>query len=612
MRVKSNFLSKSAKLAFGLMTMCGVLFTSCYEKDDLDINPPVETPADATYSISGSITNYLGEAVNANSIVLSGGASITKNDVSSFAFSGVQPGDYELTVKADGYQDIKKSFYVAAVAAGNHSNTRVDVVMAEQIPDSYLATYSISGLVKDQTSGAPVKGATVSLGESNTTTAEDGSYSLSGITAGSYVVTISADEYPMYMAEVQLAEAYANEENVVINKVFNYNLNKASVIVDKYSITATAEESDILFVLYNSTTKEEVANGRGSLNYMAVAGSYYIEASKEGNSIDISKIFTLGSGENDSQAFAWSVSKVKETGSTIVITDPAQPILNQKIANKTASPIATIIPEVTVDIPANAVDDAMALNINIVPVNTNTDLSSTATVLSFRGTPSGTTFNSPLKFTFPDEYGLGNMRLFYLKDGKWVAEEGDNGIVKSDDTNYTAYIPHFSDFLFGFNFMAFSKVENFAKLTGEGNYENNTGSSKTYTASYEVFKGARFVTPVADLLQTLNPGPKGAALVEAMISNLVQFQYGVAPAADFETETVTKSVVVPAGQALTAATAVQGKTVQEYVISFTTSRTPVTIAVEIAGASVLSETISSIGHGHGTDWNAGGGISVAE
>ena len=54
MKMKSKLFGFGAKSALYLLAICGALFTSCYEKEEIDVTPPVVLP-DAAYVIVGNV-----------------------------------------------------------------------------------------------------------------------------------------------------------------------------------------------------------------------------------------------------------------------------------------------------------------------------------------------------------------------------------------------------------------------------------------------------------------------------------------------------------------------------------------------------------------------------
>lgn len=144
------------------------------------------------YSISGKIVTSGGTAIEGVELELKSGtksiATKTSGADGAYTFTTI-PGDFD-------YQIIPHSPYYTLQPA-SLSYTALAANKTNQDLTAALATYSISGIVKDK-SGNPVSGATVSLsGGTNTSivTASDGTYSITGLTAKSdYQVQMIIDK----------------------------------------------------------------------------------------------------------------------------------------------------------------------------------------------------------------------------------------------------------------------------------------------------------------------------------------------------------------------------------------------------------------------------------
>lgn len=78
---------------------------------------------------------------------------------------------------------------------------------------AHTSTGSITGTVTDASTGQPVAGATVSVPGQSLTTGSDGSYTLAGLPAGSYQVTVSDYGYQNATATVTVTAGQATTEN---------------------------------------------------------------------------------------------------------------------------------------------------------------------------------------------------------------------------------------------------------------------------------------------------------------------------------------------------------------------------------------------------------------
>jgi hypothetical protein len=78
---------------------------------------------------------------------------------------------------------------------------------------AYTATGSVTGTVSDASTGDPVAGATVSLPHLSATTSSTGTYTLSGLPAGSYQMNVSAYGYQSATATVTVTASQAVTQN---------------------------------------------------------------------------------------------------------------------------------------------------------------------------------------------------------------------------------------------------------------------------------------------------------------------------------------------------------------------------------------------------------------
>jgi hypothetical protein len=79
---------------------------------------------------------------------------------------------------------------------------------------AYTSTGSITGTVTDAATGQPVAGATVSVPGLSLTTASNGSYTLNGLPAGSYQVSVSDYGYQTATATIRVTAAHATTQNI--------------------------------------------------------------------------------------------------------------------------------------------------------------------------------------------------------------------------------------------------------------------------------------------------------------------------------------------------------------------------------------------------------------
>ena len=123
MKMKSKFFGNGAKLALAVLAVCGTLFTSCYEKAEVD---EATKPAPAKYYIAGTITDATTGQVLTTAKVTLGGESVgaTFNKEVTYKAEG-----YSLEVSATGYYSVTRQVYLNQVSDGQTSVATVDVAL---------------------------------------------------------------------------------------------------------------------------------------------------------------------------------------------------------------------------------------------------------------------------------------------------------------------------------------------------------------------------------------------------------------------------------------------------------------------------------------------------
>ena len=149
-------------------------------------------------SISGTVTDSVtstgvgGATVCISTSGVCGSTSTTTGSNGTYALSNVAHGTFEVTASAPGY--------------AAHSTSNVVVTSGGNTPESFALVPnpgSITGTVTDFVTSLPLANATVCTGTdatcatftNKTTTASNGTYTLSGLTEGSYQVNVVATNY---------------------------------------------------------------------------------------------------------------------------------------------------------------------------------------------------------------------------------------------------------------------------------------------------------------------------------------------------------------------------------------------------------------------------------
>lgn len=137
MKMKSKLFGLSAKSALYLLAICSALFTSCYEKEEVDVTPPVVLP-DAAYVIVGNVYFAKNGEPVANKTVTIDGGTIQTDSNGAFIKEGLTAGQHVVTVDLAGYAKVARTVYLVAVQKGQTSLANVDVVLydANDVADS--------------------------------------------------------------------------------------------------------------------------------------------------------------------------------------------------------------------------------------------------------------------------------------------------------------------------------------------------------------------------------------------------------------------------------------------------------------------------------------------
>jgi hypothetical protein len=131
MKMKSKVFGYSAKLALAVLAVFGTMFTSCYEKDEIDTT----TVAPAAYYVVGSISDGSNGQPLTTAIVKVDGTAVTLTN-GAFMLQVTASGAHTVAVTADGYYDVTKTVYCVAVADGQTSVAVADIALFT--PDSQV------------------------------------------------------------------------------------------------------------------------------------------------------------------------------------------------------------------------------------------------------------------------------------------------------------------------------------------------------------------------------------------------------------------------------------------------------------------------------------------
>lgn len=229
-----------------------------------------------TCSVSGTVrsASSTGAAV-AGATVSVAGATATTSSTGSFSISGITSGTYALAVSAPGYVPYSNSPFVV------NANQSVTISLTAE-------TYTLTGtILSNSPTGPGLAGATVSIAGVTATTASDGTFSISGIAAGTYTITVFKTGYTTYTNSK--FNVSANQSVTLALIVPTYSL---SGIIRSGSSTGPALAGATVSIAGKTATTAN--NGTFSISGI-VAGTYTCSVSETGYLSFASSKFTMNS-----------------------------------------------------------------------------------------------------------------------------------------------------------------------------------------------------------------------------------------------------------------------------------------------------------------------------
>ena len=190
----------------------GILLTSC-AKDIVDL----------TGNIQGTVKDYVDSQLvpNCNVSLLPGGKSTSTDANGTFAFDGLMEGTYTLSFSKSGYNNETQE---VTVVTGQ--TTRMSVYL--KMPSA--TTGSISGVIKDYTSGQFIANCNISLspGGSSKTSSSSGTYEFSELMPGEYTLTFSKAGYDDVNTSVVVAAGKNSSADVLLKAKSSFALSESS------------------------------------------------------------------------------------------------------------------------------------------------------------------------------------------------------------------------------------------------------------------------------------------------------------------------------------------------------------------------------------------------
>lgn len=629
MKKKSKFFGMNAKFAFALVAIFGSLLTSCYEKEDLDIKAPttdVTTPP--KYIISGTV-------YDATTLTALDGASVSLNGTSVTASKGVfrfetaVAGTNTLIVsKGTGYTSRTITVEVATISKGETAVYNIDVALkAVESPAEYgTVNYVLTGSVIDAKTLAAIDADAIVIKSGTTTiaTKTGKTFSVAVPAAGTYTVDVTEAGYKVRNVSVEVAavEAPLGKDSKLTSTTNIEVAMQTTDVATTYIISGNVFDFETLKNIDDATISlagDPAATATKSGNFfkfiVTKTGTFTLSVVKDGYN-NRSYTFDLGS-ETSVKSIDIALKQLGVGDINIIPTEAS----TGTITNSTSTGTTNVATTFAVNVPIGAVSSPTSLNIAVIPEQEAAGNS--ASVLTFIATPDGIVFATPITLSFADAFGgqLGNMSLFYLVNNTWV-ENTTYPVVLSGGT-YTASIPHFCIFKFGFPYTIAVTTTPVEKTYGSEtfgiihNYADVT-TDKEITVQFDQYTGTVFDMTEDPLAQFT--GFAKTYLKDLIINTIAADNDGIAPTEGSLTKVdkgYSYKVTLAPGQLLYQVKVIRNYEYKTY--TFVINGKNIVVKTKKEASILFTPTINLYSdhyghddHGHGSDENAGGGIFLPE
>lgn len=249
---------------------------------------PVITLGSSSGSITGTVKSSSGAAIAGASVTFGGGGATTSS-TGAYTINGVPAGTVQLVASAAGFQSVTQNVTVAggATSTANFNLTAVST-----------GAGTVTGKVTNVSTGGVLSGATVKWSGGSTTTSTTGSYTLTGVTAGSVSVTATRTGY--------LARTLAVTVTGGATSTLNIPLATAGKISVKVTAPGGALVSGATVTIKGGVIATTVTGSTSSTGVFTTAfipiGSYIVTISKTGHTTQ-TKSATVTSGATTSVSF---------------------------------------------------------------------------------------------------------------------------------------------------------------------------------------------------------------------------------------------------------------------------------------------------------------------
>jgi hypothetical protein len=237
--------------------------------------------AAGTGTVAGKVTNAsTGGAISGATVGYSGGSATTDSN-GSYSLTGVPAGSIQLTASATGFQS---STQTVTIQSGVNATANFTLAVA-------ASTGTVTGKVTNISTGGVISGATVSWSGGSATSNSSGTYTLTGVTAGTQTITAARSGYLTRSNMASVASGGTVTDNL--------QLATAGKLTIKVKGTTGAAVGGVAVTITGgviTTTVSGTTDSTGTLNSPWIPiGSYTITISKTGHTTQ-SKGATVSTG----------------------------------------------------------------------------------------------------------------------------------------------------------------------------------------------------------------------------------------------------------------------------------------------------------------------------
>jgi len=261
-----------------------------------------QIPAPPTANVDVTVTTDSGgpAAFASVAIAYSNGATATRTaDGNGLASFTIQPVNVAATITATAIDGTNRT--ASATTSGFVAGANAVTIILPPIPKG-----SIAGVVTDGGTGLPIAGASVAVLDANdavdysTTTASDGSYTVSGVTPGMYTVTFFATNYT---SQSKGGTNVNSGATTTVSVALDSNLASVNVTVIDALSGLGVPNSDVTIRYTNGTSSATLTtDGHGTVNFTgqpsgvaASVGAFVRDGSNRSNATDVPAGFASGS-----------------------------------------------------------------------------------------------------------------------------------------------------------------------------------------------------------------------------------------------------------------------------------------------------------------------------